>query len=56
MAAGRGELRPGLDPGAAALTLVAGALFPAVQAASLGADPRVALEPALEILWGGLGA
>ena len=52
----RGELRPELDPGPTARTVVAGALFPAVQAASLGADPAQPLAAALEILWAGLGA
>ncbi len=51
----RGELRPGLDPGAAALTLVAGTLFPAVQAAALGANPTGPMTLALDILWVGLG-
>ncbi len=51
----RGELRPGLDPAAAALTVVAGALFPAAQAAALGADPGVAVNGALDLLWEGLG-
>ena len=50
----RGELRRDLEPGPAALTVVAGALFPAVQAASLGADPMVPLASALDVLWGGL--
>jgi AcrR family transcriptional regulator len=50
----RDELRPEFDPGAAALTVVAGALFPAVQAAALGADPSGPLAVALDILWGGL--
>ena len=51
----RGELRRGLDPGAAALTLVAGTLFPAVQAAALGANPAEPMTVALDILWVGLG-
>jgi AcrR family transcriptional regulator len=51
-----GELRPGLDPAAAALTVVAGALFPAAQAAALGADPGIAVNGALDLLWEGLGA
>ena len=50
----RGEIRPGLDPGSAALTLVAGSLFPAVQAAALGADPTGPLAVAIDILWTGL--
>jgi AcrR family transcriptional regulator len=50
----RGEIRPGVDPGAAALTVVAGALFPAVQAAALGADPTGPMAAALDMLWTGL--
>ena len=50
----RGEIRPGLDPGAAALTVVAGALFPAVQAAALGADPTGPMAAGLDMLWVGL--
>jgi AcrR family transcriptional regulator len=50
----RGELRAGLDPAAAALTVVAGALFPAVQAAAIGADPGPPMRGALDILWRGL--
>jgi AcrR family transcriptional regulator len=50
----RDELRLWMDPGAAALTVVAGAIFPAAQAAALGADPSPALSTALDILWGGL--
>jgi AcrR family transcriptional regulator len=52
----RGELRTGLDPGAAALTVVAGALFPAVQAAAIGADPGPPMRAALDVVWGGVGA
>jgi len=50
----RGELRRGVDPAAAALTVVAGALFPGVQAAALGVDPIPAVSTALDILWRGL--
>ncbi len=50
----RGELRGDVDPGAAALTVVAGALFPGVQAAAGGADPSAPVSGALDILWGGL--
>ena len=52
----RGELRAGVDPGAAALTLVAGALFPAIQAAAIGADPGPPMRTALEIVWNGVAA
>jgi TetR/AcrR family transcriptional regulator len=50
----RGQIRTGLDPGATALTLVAGTLFPAVQAAALGADPTGPVANALNLLWVGL--
>jgi hypothetical protein len=50
----RGEVRADVDPGAAAVTVAAGALFPAVQAASVGADPLPSLRTALEIVWTGL--
>jgi len=50
----RGQIRPGLDPGSAALTLVAGTLFPAVQAAALGADPTGPMAGALDLVWVGL--
>ncbi len=52
----RGELRAGLDPAAAALTVVAGALFPAVQAAAIGTDPGPPMRGALDIVWNGVGA
>jgi AcrR family transcriptional regulator len=52
----RGELRAGTDPAAAALALVAGTLFPAVQAAGLGTDPDPPLRSALALIWDGLGA
>jgi AcrR family transcriptional regulator len=52
----RGELRPGVDPGAAALTLVAGSLFPAIQAAAIGVDPGSPMRDALEIVWNGVAA
>lgn len=51
----RGEMRADLDSAAAALTVVAGALFPGAQAAAIGADARVAVSNALGILWAGLG-
>lgn len=50
----RGELRRGVDPASAALTVVAGALFPGAQAAALGVDPGPAVSAALDILWRGL--
>ena len=50
----RGELRRGVEPGAAALVVVAGALFPGAQAAALGVDPGPAVSTALNILWSGL--
>lgn len=51
----RGEVSPGLDPGFAALTVTAGAMFPAVQAAAAGAEPAVSIGPALDLLWSGIG-
>ena len=51
----RGEVDPGLDPSAAAMTVVAGSVFPAVQAAAAGLDPRTGVEHALAVLWRGLG-
>jgi AcrR family transcriptional regulator len=50
----RGELRPGIDPGAAALTVVAGALLPGAQAAAAGHDPIPPVSAALDLLWGGV--
>jgi AcrR family transcriptional regulator len=50
----RGEIRPELDAGAAALTVVAGALFPGVQAAAIGADASEPVSAALDILWEGV--
>jgi AcrR family transcriptional regulator len=52
----RGELRAGVDPGLAALTVVAGALFPAAQAAAIGADPEPPMLAALDVVWRGVGA
>lgn len=52
----RGEIDPGLDTGFAALTVVAGAMFPAVQAAAAGADPGQSIGPALDLLWSGVAA
>ncbi len=51
----RGEVSPGLDPGFAALTVTAGAMFPAVQAAAVGTEPAVTIGPALDLLWTGIG-
>ena len=50
----RGEMRADVDPSAAALTVVAGALLPGVQAAAAGVDPRRPVAAALDILWEGL--
>jgi AcrR family transcriptional regulator len=52
----RGELRPGIDPGAAALTVVAGALLPGAQAAAAGIDPIAPVGSALDLIWGGLAS
>jgi AcrR family transcriptional regulator len=51
----RGEVNPDLDPGFAALTVTAGAMFPAVQAAAAGAEPASSIGPALDLLWSGIG-
>ena len=51
----RGEVDQALEPAAAAMTVVAGVVFPAVQAAAAGQDPRPGVEHALAILWRGLG-
>lgn len=51
----RGEVNSGLDPDFAALTVTAGAMFPAVQAAAAGAEPAVSIAPALDLLWSGIG-
>jgi AcrR family transcriptional regulator len=51
----RGEVNSELDPGFAALTVAAGAMFPAVQAAAVGAEPAVSIGPALDLLWSGIG-
>jgi AcrR family transcriptional regulator len=50
----RGEVRADADVGLAALALSAGCMFPAVQAAALGADPVSSAASALEVLWDGL--
>jgi AcrR family transcriptional regulator len=55
-ASDRGELRTGVDPGLGALTVVAGALFPAAQAAAIGADPEAPMQAALDVVWRGVGA
>lgn len=51
----RGEVSSGLDPDFAALTVTAGAMFPAVQAAAAGAEPAISIGPALDLLWSGIG-
>ncbi len=50
----RGEMRRGVDTDAAALIVVAGALFPGAQAVAAGAEPVAAVSTALELLWSGL--
>jgi AcrR family transcriptional regulator len=52
----RGEVRSDVLAATEALTLSAGAMFPAVQAASAGLDPRPIVAEALKVLWGGLEA
>jgi AcrR family transcriptional regulator len=51
----RAEVRPDLNPGVAALTVTAGAMFPAVLAAAAGAEPGDSIGPALELIWSGIG-
>lgn len=50
----RGEVRDDVDAAAAAVTVGAGTMFPAVQAAAAGADPTRSVSAALDILWAGL--
>jgi AcrR family transcriptional regulator len=50
----RGEVRTDVDAGLAAVSLSAGIMFPAAQAAAAGADPVTSATAALDILWGGL--
>jgi AcrR family transcriptional regulator len=52
----RGEVDPKLNAGVAAMTVGAGVVFPAVQAAAAGADPAPSIAQALDVLWAGLGA
>jgi AcrR family transcriptional regulator len=51
----RGEVGAAVNPGFAALTVTAGAMFPAVQAAAAGAEPGLTIGPALDLLWSGIG-
>lgn len=51
----RDEIRADLNPGLAALTVTAGAMFPAVMAAAAGAEPSDSIGPALELIWSGIG-
>lgn len=51
----RGEVSATIDSGFAALTVTAGAMFPAVQAAAAGAEPATSIGPALDLLWSGIG-
>jgi len=50
----RGEVRDDVDAAAAAVTVGAGTMFPAVQAAAAGADATIGVRIALDILWAGL--
>jgi AcrR family transcriptional regulator len=52
----RGEVRRGVDPWSAALTIAAGVTFPAVQVAAVGADPRPSVRQALDLIWDGLSS
>lgn len=51
----RDEIRADLNSGLAALTVTAGAMFPAVTAAAAGAEPGDSIGPALELIWSGIG-
>ena len=51
----RGEVASQINTGIGALTVVAGAMFPAVQAAAAGVDPSQSIAQALDMLWAGLG-
>jgi len=51
----RDEVRTDVDASLAAVSLSAGTMFPAAQAAGAGADPLGAAKRALDLLWDGLG-
>ena len=51
----RGEVGADLNSGLAALTVTAGAMFPAVMAAAAGGEPGDTIGPALDLLWSGIG-
>lgn len=51
----RGEVRTDVDASLAAVSLGAGTMFPAAQAAAAGADPMDSARQALDLLWSGLG-
>ena len=50
----RGEVRDDLPPATIAVTVVAGAFFPGVQAAAHGADAREAMSVGLGLIWDGI--
>jgi AcrR family transcriptional regulator len=50
----RGEVRTDVDAGLAAVSLTAGCMLPAAQAAAAGADPVEGAGMALEVLWSGV--
>ena len=52
----RGEVRADVDAALAAVSLGAGTMFPAAQAAEAGADPMSSARGALDLLWGGLAS
>ena len=52
----RGEVQSSVDPWTAALTIAAGATFPAAQVAAAGADPGPSVSRALDLMWDGLAA
>jgi AcrR family transcriptional regulator len=52
----RGEIRDDHPPATIAVTVVAGAYYPGVQAAAMGADASAAMKLGLELIWGGIGS
>jgi AcrR family transcriptional regulator len=52
----RGEVRADVDAALAAVSLAAGTMFPAAQAAAAGMDPLDSARQALDLLWGGVSS
>ena len=50
----RGEVRANLDPWTVALTIAAGATFPAAQVAAAGSAPFPVVRRAIDLMWDGL--